>query len=161
MAVHHSFPHSHGGRSDESGIEGRPPLRHRFQGRRAGNGNLRCSARRWTKCVQHWQESCTSTCRKCSAAQARHRTSSASDVRDDKALQAARQTIVDSLTAAFGQPGGGKYNINAGGAPMRWPTLRDPLQAASVPMSDPQLNDLAHNIIDYRTQSLRADPQPG
>src|SRR5271168_2185413 len=37
------------------------------------------------------------------------------DVRDDVALQAARQTIVDSMTAAFGVPSNGKYNLNAGG----------------------------------------------
>src|SRR5450432_2750272 len=37
------------------------------------------------------------------------------DVRDDAALQAARQTIIDSLTAAFGSPSGGKYNVNASG----------------------------------------------
>src|ERR1700693_6324784 len=73
------------------------------------------------------------------------------DVRDDVALQAARQTIVDSLTAPFGKANG-KYNINAGGADALADKLRDPLQAASVPMSDQQLHDLARNIIDYRTQ---------
>ncbi len=72
------------------------------------------------------------------------------DVRDDVALQAARQTIVDSLTATFGKAGG-KYNINAGGADALADKLRDPLQAASIPMSDPQLHDLTRNIIDYRT----------
>ena len=72
------------------------------------------------------------------------------DVREDRALQAARQTIVDSLTAAFGQPANGKYNINAGGADGLADHLRDPLQAAGVPMSDQQLHDLAANIMDYR-----------
>ena len=72
------------------------------------------------------------------------------DVRDDVALQAARQTIVDSLTATFGKANG-KYNIDAGGADALADKLRDPLQAASVPMSDQQLHDLARNIIDYRT----------
>src|SRR5580704_272437 len=72
------------------------------------------------------------------------------DVRDDVALQAARQTIVDSLTATFGKANG-KYNINAGGADALADKLRDPLQAASIPMSDQQLHDLARNIIDYRT----------
>src|ERR1700732_2121002 len=73
------------------------------------------------------------------------------DVRDDVALQAARQTIVDSLTATFGKANG-KYNINAGGADALADKLRDPLQAASIPMSDQQLRDLARNIIDYRTR---------
>ena len=65
--------------------------------------------------------------------------------------RAARQTIVDSLTAAFGQPANGKYNLNAGGADALADHLRDPLQAASVPTTDQYLHDLAKNIIDYRT----------
>ncbi len=74
------------------------------------------------------------------------------DVRDDNALQAARQTIVDSLTAAFGQPSNGKYNMNAGGAAGLADRLRDALQAAGIPMSDQQLNNLAANIMEYRKQ---------
>jgi len=72
------------------------------------------------------------------------------DVRDDVALQAARQTIVDSLTAAFGQPANGKFNINSGGTDGLANRLRDPLQAAGVALSDQQLHDLASNIMDYR-----------
>jgi preprotein translocase subunit SecF len=74
------------------------------------------------------------------------------DVRDDKALQAARQTIVDSLTGAFGQPAEGKYNINAGGASGLADRLRIPLQAASVALNDQQLGTIAANIMDYRKQ---------
>jgi len=74
------------------------------------------------------------------------------DVREDKALQTARQTIVDSLTAAFGQPGNGKFDINAGGATGLADRLRFPLQAAGVGLSDQQLTDLANNIMDYRKQ---------
>ncbi|MBZ5606615.1 MAG: protein translocase subunit SecF [Acidobacteriia bacterium] len=74
------------------------------------------------------------------------------DVREDKALQAARQNIVDSLTAAFGQPANGKYNINASGAAALADRLRIPLQAASVSMNDQQLTTLAASIIDYRNQ---------
>jgi len=74
------------------------------------------------------------------------------DVREDTALQTARQAIVDSLTAAFGQPGNGKYNINASGASGLADRLRDALQGASVPIADQQLNNLAANIMDYRKQ---------
>ncbi len=73
------------------------------------------------------------------------------DVRDDAALQNARQIIVDSLTVAFGQPANGKYNLNAGGVDALVEHLRDPLQAAGVPTTDQSLHDLAKNIIDYRT----------
>ena len=51
------------------------------------------------------------------------------DALEDTALQAARQKIVDRLTAAFGQPGNGKYNINGGGAQGLADHLRDPLAA--------------------------------
>jgi len=74
------------------------------------------------------------------------------DARDDNALQNARQTIVDSLTASFGEPANGKYNINAGGAAGLADRLRDAFQAASVPMSDQQLNTVVANIMDYRKQ---------
>jgi preprotein translocase subunit SecF len=74
------------------------------------------------------------------------------DVREDKALQASRQTIVDSLTASFGQPANGKLNINSAGTSTLADRLRFPLQAASVPMSDQQLADLVNNILDYRKQ---------
>ena len=74
------------------------------------------------------------------------------DVRDDNTLQTARQNIVDSLDAVFGQPANGKYNINSGGAQGLADRLRDALQAASVPMSDQQLNTLVSSIMDYRKQ---------
>jgi preprotein translocase subunit SecF len=74
------------------------------------------------------------------------------DAQEDTALQAARQKIVDRLTAAFGQPANGKYNINAGGAQALADHLRDGLAAASVPTSEQQLNALATNIMDYRKQ---------
>jgi preprotein translocase subunit SecF len=74
------------------------------------------------------------------------------DALEDTALQAARQKIVDRLTAAFGQPANGKYNINAGGAQALADRLRDPLAAASVPTADQQLATLAANILDYRKQ---------
>jgi preprotein translocase subunit SecF len=74
------------------------------------------------------------------------------DARDDNTLQTTRQTIVDSLTAAFGQPASGKYNINAAGAQGLADRLRDALQAASIPMSEQQLNNLAANIMEYRKQ---------
>src|SRR5712692_1550792 len=62
------------------------------------------------------------------------------DVQDDKALEAARQTIVDTLMATFGGQSGGKYNINAGDADGLANQLREPLQAASIPMSDQLLH---------------------
>src|ERR1700680_3520056 len=54
------------------------------------------------------------------------------DARDDNALQTTRQTIVDSLTAAFGQPANGKYNINAGGAAALADRVREPLPGGGM-----------------------------
>jgi len=72
------------------------------------------------------------------------------DVRDDNALQAATQSIIDGLTAAFGQKADGKFNINASGAEALADRLRTPLQTAGIPMSDLTLQDLANNIMQYR-----------
>jgi preprotein translocase subunit SecF len=74
------------------------------------------------------------------------------DALQDKALQASRQTVIDSLSSAFGQPANGKYNINSGGAAALADHLRDPLASASVATSDQQLQTLAANIMDYRRQ---------
>lgn len=74
------------------------------------------------------------------------------DVRQDKALQAARQNIVSTLTTSFGQPANGKYNVNSGGADALANQLRVPLQNAGIAMNNQQVNDLATNIIGYRTQ---------
>jgi preprotein translocase subunit SecF len=74
------------------------------------------------------------------------------DVREDQALQAARQSIVDSLTTAFGQPSNGKYNLNSGGASALADRLRLPLQSAGAGLSDQALVDLVNNIMEYRKQ---------
>jgi preprotein translocase subunit SecF len=72
------------------------------------------------------------------------------DAQQDTALQASRQKVVDSLDAAFGQPANGKYNINSGGSAALADHLRDALAGASVALSEPQLQTLASNIMDYR-----------
>ncbi|MGP0075204.1 MAG: protein translocase subunit SecF [Bryobacteraceae bacterium] len=74
------------------------------------------------------------------------------DALQDAALQSSRQTVIESLDAAFGQPANGKYNINSGGAQALADHLRDPLAAAGVPLSDPQLQSLVSGIMDYRKQ---------
>jgi preprotein translocase subunit SecF len=74
------------------------------------------------------------------------------DALQDAALQASRQKVIDTLDAAFGVPANGKYNINSGGAAALADHLRDGLAAASVPMSDQQLQMLAGSIMDYRKQ---------
>ena len=72
------------------------------------------------------------------------------DAQQGSALDASRQKVIEGLDAAFGQPANGKYNINSGGEAALADHLRDGLAAASVPMSDQQLQTLASNIMDYR-----------
>ncbi len=72
------------------------------------------------------------------------------DAQQGSALDASRQKVIQGLDAAFGQPANGKYNINSGGEAALADRLRDGLAAASVPMSDQQLQTLASNIMDYR-----------
>jgi preprotein translocase subunit SecF len=77
------------------------------------------------------------------------------DVREEKELQTARQTIVDELNASFGQ-NNGKLDINATGAAALADRLQVPLQRAAIPMSEPQLQVLAKNILEFRDTPPRS-----
>ncbi len=77
------------------------------------------------------------------------------DVHDDKELEAAQQTIVDELKAAFGQ-NNGKLDINAASAGALADRLRDPLQRAGVAMNEQQVQDLAKNILNFRDTPPRS-----
>jgi preprotein translocase subunit SecF len=72
------------------------------------------------------------------------------DIHDDNALDQARATIINSLNATFGQPGSGKLDLNNAGKDALVERLRDPLQRAGAGMTDPQLVELAANIMNYR-----------
>jgi preprotein translocase subunit SecF len=71
---------------------------------------------------------------------------------DDATLAKSRQLVVDTLAKTFGQPGNGKLDLNNTSAGQLADRLRDPLQRASVQMSDPQVNDLAASIVGWRNQ---------
>ncbi len=73
------------------------------------------------------------------------------DVHNDREMEQASSTIVNSLNTTFGQPGNGKLDINNSGKDAIAERLRDPLQRAGVGLNDQQLNDLATNIANYRT----------
>jgi preprotein translocase subunit SecF len=72
------------------------------------------------------------------------------DVQDPQALEKATRTIVDTLNASFGHVEAGKYNINSGGAAGLADRLRDALQRAGIAISEPQLQDLTKNILQFR-----------
>ncbi len=77
------------------------------------------------------------------------------DVKSDAALNAARQTMEQTLEATFGSPSG-KLDIQNAGADALAGRLRGPLQAASVSLSEDQLQDLAKNITHYRDTPPRS-----
>ncbi len=64
-------------------------------------------------------------------------------------LSQARQAIVATLAAAFGEPGG-KLDFNNAGASALADGLRDPLIRNGVTLSDPDLQALAQNMVRFR-----------
>jgi preprotein translocase subunit SecF len=61
-----------------------------------------------------------------------------------------RQDMADVLTATFGQPGSGKLDFDNAGHDALADRLRDALARNSVPMSEPQIQDLVNNLLDAR-----------
>jgi preprotein translocase subunit SecF len=76
-------------------------------------------------------------------------------LKSDAELQDARRVMVETLTATFGQQSG-KLDFNNATAQMLADRLRDPLQRASIPMSDQQLQDLARAAMEYRNTPPRS-----
>jgi preprotein translocase subunit SecF len=77
------------------------------------------------------------------------------EVKDERTLNRERQEMIAALTNAFGDKSG-KLDVNNTGAATLADRLREPLQRASVPMSDDQLQALAKNILAYRDASPRS-----
>jgi preprotein translocase subunit SecF len=71
------------------------------------------------------------------------------ELKDERALNAARQTIVDTLRTTFA-PNVTKLDLNNTGQETLADGLRDPLQRAGVGMSDQQLKDLAKAMLEFR-----------
>ena len=71
------------------------------------------------------------------------------ELKDERALNAARQTIVDTLRTTFA-PNVTKLDFNNTGQEALADGLRDPLQRAGVGMSDQQLKDLAKAMLEFR-----------
>jgi len=63
-------------------------------------------------------------------------------------LDTNRQDMVNVLTATFGKPDSGKLDLNNVSQESLTNRLREPLARAGVPLSEQQLQDLVHNILD-------------
>lgn len=77
------------------------------------------------------------------------------EVKDEKTLNIERQQMVDALNDAFGEKNG-KLDINNTGAADLADRLRSPLQNASVPVSEDQLQALAKSILNFRDTPPRS-----
>jgi preprotein translocase subunit SecF len=77
------------------------------------------------------------------------------EVQNEQTLNAERQGMVQALADLFGDKSG-KLDINNTGADALADRLRDPLQRASVALSDDQLRSLAKGIVNFRDASPRS-----
>jgi preprotein translocase subunit SecF len=72
------------------------------------------------------------------------------ELQEERQLNINRQAMQDVLTTTFGNPNSGKLDFNNAGQAALAERLRDPLARAGVALSEQQLQDLAHNLLDAR-----------
>lgn len=77
------------------------------------------------------------------------------DQRTDTELASARETIVKTLAATYGQQSG-KLDINNAGQQAVVDRVRGPLSAAGVNLNDQQLQDLVARILQFRNTPPRS-----
>jgi preprotein translocase subunit SecF len=77
------------------------------------------------------------------------------EIADERSLDAARRTMVETLAATFGQQDG-RLDINNNGQAAVVDRLRDPLQKAGVGLSEQELQALVEAILDYRDTAPRS-----
>jgi preprotein translocase subunit SecF len=68
------------------------------------------------------------------------------ELKEERQLNVNRQQMETILATTFGQPGNGKLDFNNTGEDALAQRLQGPLAAAGVPISQPQLQKLAHDI---------------
>jgi preprotein translocase SecF subunit len=78
------------------------------------------------------------------------------DVRDERTLQAVRANMISALNEAFNPKSTGKLDINTATQAALADRLRDPLQKASVALSDDQLQALTKQMTTYRDTPPRS-----
>jgi len=71
------------------------------------------------------------------------------EIKDEKELNANRQQIEETLRGMFGDTGG-KIDLNNASGTELADRIRGPLQAAAVPLSEQELQDLCTEISSYR-----------
>jgi preprotein translocase subunit SecF len=76
------------------------------------------------------------------------------EIRDEKSLNVNRQAIADTLRSTFGDAGG-RLDLNNATSDQIASRLREPLLAASVAMSEQELQDMVQAIQQFRTASAQ------
>ena len=75
---------------------------------------------------------------------------------DEKALNANRGAMQDTLESTFGQKQSGKLDFNNASQQQILDRLREPAQRAGLSLSDPQLQKLVADIVNYRNTPPRS-----
>jgi len=78
------------------------------------------------------------------------------EMKDEKQLNLNRKAMEDVLATTFGQPGNGKLDFNNTSQQGLLERLREPLARNGVPMSEPQLQALVHNLLEFRDTPPRS-----
>src|SRR5262249_32104605 len=78
------------------------------------------------------------------------------ELREEKELNANRRAMQETLEATFGQPTSGKLDFNNASHATLFSRLRDPLQTAGMQLSDPQLQKLVADMLDFRNTPPRS-----
>ena len=78
------------------------------------------------------------------------------DLPDEKALNQARTAMISTLENTFGDPKGGKLDFNNATQESLLDRLIEPLQKAGVALSEPQIKQLAKDVLDFRNTPPRS-----
>lgn len=78
------------------------------------------------------------------------------ELKSEKELETVRSVMVQTLDATYGQPSSGKLDFNNASQSVLADRLRGPLQQASVPLSEDQLQALVKAMSDYRNTPPRS-----
>ncbi len=78
------------------------------------------------------------------------------DMKNEKALNQERDTMQQTLGAAFGDPNNGKLDFNNASQSSLSQRLRDPLASAGVPLAEQQLQALVKDLLAYRDTPPRS-----
>jgi preprotein translocase subunit SecF len=76
------------------------------------------------------------------------------ELKSDREQAAVRQSMMETLTATYGEPGSGKLDLNNSGWRELADRIRDPLIRNGVSLSDQQVQQLAQQVMEYRARDL-------